>query len=80
MIFRYRDILCHQIDGRLKESINFEQLDILFERLKEYPSDRFYVNPTLALVNGVTDGSVVNPIYKVSGRLVDILMGWVEDE
>lgn len=78
MIFRYRDILCHQIDGRLKESIKFEQLDILFEKLKEYPSDSFYVNPTLAWGDGVTGESVVNPVYKVSGQLVDILMGWVE--
>ena len=78
MIFRYRDILCNRIDGRIKESITFEQMDNLFESLKEHPSDTFYVKPTLAWGDGVTGESVVNPVYKVSGQLVDILMGWVE--
>lgn len=79
MIFRYRDILCNRIDGRIKESIKFEQMDNLFESLKEDPSDIFYVKPTLAWGDGVTGESVVNPVYKVSGQLVDILMGWVEE-
>lgn len=80
MKFRYRDIGCNRVDGKLKESFDFSYLEFLFEVLKENPSDTFYVKPTLAWGDGVTGESVVNPVYKVSGQLVDILMGWVEEE
>lgn len=76
--FRYRDILCNRIDNKVKDSIQFDTIEELFELIKEQPSDTFYVKPTLAWGDGITGESIVNPVYRVSGHLVDILMGWIE--